>query len=214
MTPTIAIEGLEQGATAKLYTDNTCANQVGSIVATNPGGIVSASVTSSKLAVGSYNFYATQTDRAGNVSTCSTATIGYEVLGAEVSEPTSLFLSQPSTSPSNSTMLEIGVSGLINGGFLYVYSDQNCSTQVYSSTISGTTQYVSIDNLAEGDYTYYARQADTQGAFSNCSNASVSYEVDLSAQAPSSISLVTPATSPSGDTPQLYSFLELNQMLV
>lgn len=195
-TPSIRIEGLEPGATAKLYIDSACTNQVGSIVATSVG----ANVTSSKLAVGTYNFYATQTDRAGNVSTCSTATVSYQVLGASVAEPTSLFLQSPSVSPSNSTSLEIGVSGLITGGHLYVFSDQNCNTQIYSATITGTTQYVIISNLAEGEYTYYARQADTQGSFSNCSNASVTYKVDLSAQAPSSISLVSPATTPSGDT--------------
>lgn len=195
-TPSIRVEGLEQGATAKLYIDSACTNLVGSIVATNG----SASVTSSKLAVGTYSFYATQTDRAGNVSTCSTETVSYQVLGAAVAEPTSLFLQSPSISPSNSTSLEIGVSGLITGGHLYVFSDQNCNTQIYSATITGTTQYVTISNLAEGEYTYYARQADTQGSFSNCSNSSVTYEVDLSAQAPSSISLVSPATTPSGDT--------------
>jgi proprotein convertase subtilisin/kexin type 2 len=195
-TPTIDVTDIELGATVSIYTDSACSVKVGSSISTTS----TASVTSSKLGAGIYTFFAKQVDKAGNASPCSTATVGYEILGATVAEPASMFLDTPSSSPSNSTTLSIGLSDLITGGHVYLYSDDRCENFITSASISGTTEYLSVSGLTEATYNYYSKQTNAAGQFSNCSNATVQYTVDLSASAPSSLALYAPSVSPSGDT--------------
>jgi hypothetical protein len=70
-TPIFSIAGVKSGDTIKLFTDASCSTQVGSVVSTG----TSASITTSSLAGGTFNFYATATGI--NASTCSTATASY-----------------------------------------------------------------------------------------------------------------------------------------
>ncbi|MBS1963193.1 MAG: hypothetical protein JST04_13335 [Bdellovibrionales bacterium] len=71
-TPTIRIGGLVSGDTIKLFSD-ACTTQVASGTAAG----VNLNLVSSSLADGSYTFYANSTDAAGNISSCSTATVAY-----------------------------------------------------------------------------------------------------------------------------------------
>jgi hypothetical protein len=70
-TPTFSIAGLKSGNTIKLYTDASCTSEVGSVVSSG----TTASITSSSLADGTFNFYATATGI--NTSECSTSTTSY-----------------------------------------------------------------------------------------------------------------------------------------
>ena len=70
-TPTFSIAGVKSGDTVKLFTDASCTTQVGSVVSTG----ATASITTSSLAGGTFNFYATATGT--NASACSTATASY-----------------------------------------------------------------------------------------------------------------------------------------
>lgn len=66
-TPTFSIAGVKSGDMIKLFTDVSCSTQVGTVVSTG----TTASITTSSLAVGTFNFYATATGT--NASACSTA---------------------------------------------------------------------------------------------------------------------------------------------
>jgi formylglycine-generating enzyme required for sulfatase activity len=72
-TPTIRVSGVKNGDTIKLFTNPTCTTEVASAAATG----ATIDLTTSSLAVGSYNFYAKAIGIASNASTCSTATVAY-----------------------------------------------------------------------------------------------------------------------------------------
>jgi hypothetical protein len=70
-TPTFSIAGVKSGDTVKLFTDASCTTQIGSVVSSG----TTASIVTSSLAAGTFNFYATAT--GVNSSACSTATVSY-----------------------------------------------------------------------------------------------------------------------------------------
>jgi hypothetical protein len=73
-TPLITVSGTTVGHTIRLYADSSCAVVKGVSLALSTSTTVTVSPA---LAVGSYIFYADATDAAGNVSTCSTASVAY-----------------------------------------------------------------------------------------------------------------------------------------
>ncbi|MGE4132435.1 MAG: beta strand repeat-containing protein, partial [Bdellovibrionales bacterium] len=196
-TPTINIATVETGATVRLYTDNTCSTQVGSAVAAG----ANVDVTSSALSDGTYNFYASQTDVLGNVSTCSTATVQYVLNTAVPAAPNSLTLVTPATSPGNDNTPTIRVGGVVSGDTIKLFSDAACTTQVGSGSASGTTIDLTSSTLSpDGVFNVYANATNIVGT-SSCSTATVAYTLDTAAPAvPSSLVLNTPATSPNTDT--------------
>lgn len=75
-TPSFQIGGLILGNTVNLYKDSNCANQVASLPISNTSmAVVSAALESD----GVYQFHATQTDEAGNISACSSASASYSL---------------------------------------------------------------------------------------------------------------------------------------
>jgi hypothetical protein len=72
-TPTFRVNGVKKGDTIKLFTDNTCSNEVASAVASG----TSIELTASELPVGSYSFYATATNSQSVSSPCSSVLITY-----------------------------------------------------------------------------------------------------------------------------------------
>lgn len=71
-TPTVAVGGVEIGATVKLYKDSSCTNQIGSEQASSS----SVEITTSTLSSGAHSFYATST-LDGVSSNCSSASVTY-----------------------------------------------------------------------------------------------------------------------------------------
>jgi phosphatidylethanolamine-binding protein (PEBP) family uncharacterized protein len=73
-TPVIDVGGLTVGFDVTLYLDSGCTVATGTMTVAT----ATEDVTSSALSTqGTYNYYATQTDLAGNESACSTANINY-----------------------------------------------------------------------------------------------------------------------------------------
>jgi proprotein convertase subtilisin/kexin type 2 len=196
-TPTFSVIGVEDGASVRLYKDSICNVQVGAAVAS----ATSVYVTTNQLPIGSYTFYSKQIDAAGNTSSCSTASVAYTVTTALVAEPTEITLVTPTTSPNIILTPVINVSGLISGGTLFLYSDHLCSGGNLLSTtvVTSTSANVNIAELSVGTHVFYAKQANTSGGLSNCSNNYLTYEIDLSATKPTSLSLSDPVSSPSSD---------------
>lgn len=75
-TPTFRITNVEPGATVTLYSDQ-CSTAVATASATSS----TLDLASSAIAKGSYQFYAKQTDAAGNVSPCSATFSNYQLSG-------------------------------------------------------------------------------------------------------------------------------------
>jgi hypothetical protein len=75
-TPTVRVSGVNSGDTVKLFTNNTCTNQVASGTTTG----TTIDLTSSTLTIGTYNFYATTSNSIPNSSACSTATVSYTII--------------------------------------------------------------------------------------------------------------------------------------
>jgi hypothetical protein len=69
----IQVGGLKSGDTVNLFTDNTCATQVASGVATGS----TINLTTSVLTDGVYNFYASATNSASTASACSASSVTY-----------------------------------------------------------------------------------------------------------------------------------------
>jgi hypothetical protein len=72
-SPVIRVSPVEVGATINLYSDAICSTLIGSKVAT----ATSEDVTLLLATPANYTIYAKQVDPAGNISTCSTATVRY-----------------------------------------------------------------------------------------------------------------------------------------
>lgn len=195
-TPTIRVSGVVSGDTVRLFTNNTCTTEVAS-------GTAAAStidLTSSTLTQGTYQFYARSTDSVGNVSTCSTATVTYQLDLATPSLPTSVTLFSPSSSPSQDATPTIRVSGITSGDTIKLFSGSGCSTQI-ASGVAGSTQIdLTTSSLSEGTYQIYLELIQPNTATTGCVNSSLSYTVDQTAPAvPSALALQTPSSSPDDD---------------
>ncbi len=175
-TPLIRVNGVEVGATVRVFTDDTCSTEVGSI--TSAGA--SAEVLISTLAEATYSFYANQTNVSGLTSSCSGSFVQYQYdSGVSLPDPpTSLSLSTPSTSPDNDTTPTISVEGVASGDTVKLFTDSSCTTEVASGVASGTSIELTTSALSLGQSIIYANRTDTAGpTTSNCSSTFVIYEV-------------------------------------
>lgn len=75
-SPSILVSGVVSGDTVKLFSDSSCTTLKGSTLATGTTAVVSVAVA---LADNVYTFYANSTDGVGNISTCSTANVVYDL---------------------------------------------------------------------------------------------------------------------------------------
>ena len=195
-TPEITVNGVVSGDTVRLFTDSSCSTQV----ATGTASGTSIDLTSSVLTDGSYDFYAESEDAASNVSSCSTATVAFEIDVTAPSAPSGLALNDPATSPGTDSTPEITVTGVVSGDSVKLFTDSSCSTQVASGIASGASLDLTTGPLTPGTYDFYANSEDYAGNVSGCSTATVEYEYANPPAAPSSLSLNSPSTSPGNDT--------------
>jgi proprotein convertase subtilisin/kexin type 2 len=195
-TPKFLISGLESGARARLYRDNSCSNEVGTAVAAN--GASSVEITISPLSIaGTYSFYAKQIDSLGNVSPCSSAYANYQLVSLGTA-PTNIVMISPASNLGNDATPTVRVSGVGVGHTVQVFKDNTCLNKVGEAVASNVTVDITLSTIgSDASYTFYAKQKDLQNTFSACSNANVSYILDTVALAPSSLSLINPVSSPS-----------------
>ena len=184
-TPTLTVSGVEEGAIVTLYSDSSCANAISDSVKVPQWGNA-VSVTSHSLGDGSQDeevsFYATQIDRAGNISPCSSASVSYIADFIAPAPPSALSLSNPSTSPGNSPTPVILVEGIEEGASATLYSDSSCTSAISSAqTVAAGQSSVLITSHHLGNVDrsvdYYSAQVDFFGRASGCSMASASYQL-------------------------------------
>lgn len=107
--------------------------------------------------------------------------------------PSSLTLVDPSSSPSSQSRPTFRVGGIETGASVYLYSNSSCLTLVTSGVATATSIDLRLPNdLADGTYSYYARQMDVAGNSSGCSVATLGYTMD------SSLTMATISGAPTG----------------
>lgn len=106
--------------------------------------------------------------------------------------PTSMSLQTPLSSPSNVLAPTVRVNGVSPGATVAVFSDASCSTLLVSGTAATTAVDLTLPAQTVGSHSYYSRQT-LDGEVSDCSASLLSYVVDTSAAAPTTISLAAPS---------------------
>ncbi len=191
-TPTIRVSGVVSGHSVKLYQDSGCTLLAGSGSASGS----TIDITSSSLAIGTYEFHARDVNEAAEASGCSTASVTYQYLLPP--SPSGLSMSSPSSGSGYDETPTIQVSGVVSGHTVRLYKDSSCSLQVGSGTAYSTTITITSSTLSIGTYEFHARDLNPQGDASDCSTSFVSYQL-LSPPTPSALSLSSPSTSPNTD---------------
>ena len=202
-TPEIVVSGVVSGDTIELYKDITCTNQIASGVATGSNITLTPS---SPLEGGTYTFYATASDKAGNKSSCSLESLTYALDLTAPSAPHSLSMHSPASNISNDDTPKIELLGTQSEDTISLFTDAACTNQIASSIASSTSIILTLNTLEEGTYNFYAKAKDPAGNESLCGTDTVSYTVDKTKpEAPSALSLVSPNKSPaSDDTPSIH----------
>ncbi len=173
---------------------------------TIPSGAFSATATTTiSTGSGVYHLHVIAKDTAGNLSTAVHFSMMLDNTPPGV--PTALSLSNPSSSPGTVTTPAILVGGVASGDVVSIHSNSTCSvsSQKASGTATSSTITLTSSAVPEGETIFYAKSADALGNESACSTAFVSYTLNSAPPpAPSSITLLSPASSPSiVATPQL-----------
>lgn len=155
------------------------------------------SFATGNTAVGSYTYYATQTDANGCVSAADDVTLVINALPAA-----------PVTSNESGCFNAAVPSLNATGSNIVWYSDVNLTTQ------AGTGNTLASGNTAPGSYSYYATQTDGNG----CTSAAAQADLVIFALpvAPSTVSgaacanTTIPALNASGASIRWYSDVNLN----
>ena len=176
-TPTITVSGIEEGATIRLYSDNTCSTAASESRINQSGN--SEEVTASVLNTdNTYVFYANQKDPAGNFSSCSQTRVSYHLDTVAPVAPTSLAFSDGTSATDSITRPIVLVGGLEVLSSVQLFTNNTCTT-VASAIVAnpdGTDQDVRLIELTtDGTYTFYAMQTDRAQNISSCSTVSLSY---------------------------------------
>ena len=122
-TPVIRVSGVASGLVVKLFTSSSCTAP--SLRDTVTASATTADLTSSTLTPdGTFNFYATATDAAGNESACSTATLAYVL---DTTAPVLASASISNSSPTNTTTYSL-TYGTITGSYASYCILENSTT--------------------------------------------------------------------------------------
>jgi hypothetical protein len=164
----------EAGSTVKLYNSSTCAAPLFGSGTASGGGSFSIAV-SPILDNTSYDFYATATDGAGNVSACSATHVPY-VEDSFAAAP--ILSSSTPASPGNVTSPTI--NGTAEAGSLVkLYKTSACSGSVQGSGTANaiTGVFAILVSVATNSTTTFFGKVDTDlaGNTSACSSTSVTY---------------------------------------
>jgi hypothetical protein len=191
-TPVFLLSGVVSGETIKIFTNSSCTNLVGSVVASGS----SVTMTSQTLSVGTFNFY-TNTTNTYTTSACSSALISYQYLGIGPTTATSMTLISPASSPGTVATPTVRLSGMVSGETGNLYVDSNCSLSYGSAVASGTTATIISSQLAPGVKQFYTNSTNTAGTGA-CSAALLSYNyLGALPTSATTLTLLSPSTSPN-----------------
>ncbi len=100
--------------------------------------------------------------------------------------PTSITLVEPATSAGEESTPTIQVGGVEAKDSVKIYTDSACTNEVASGVATSTTINLSVNELAQGHHTFYAKRGSWDGV-SSCSSVNVSYSYII---CPSNFALV------------------------
>ena len=213
-TPTVRLFSVVSGESVGVYSNSTCTTLVGAGIASG----TSIDVTLSALSVGTYYFYSKSMNAQGT-STCSSALLAYQYLGAAPTIASSMTLINPASSPGYLATPTIRLNGVVSGERVYIYRDSLCATSLGDATATSTTVSITTSALPLGTNQFYTKTTNSVGS-SSCSTSLLTYQFLGSAPTmATSMTLVNPTSSPnylatptvrldgvvSGETVSLYS---------
>jgi len=172
-----------------LYDDSSCTNQLTTVTSTN----TTTNLTTPAFSYGENNLYGKIT-RSNSTSECSDSLYTYFL---KPLPPSSLTLFSPSASSGTNESPVITIEGLNSGDTVRLYSDAACTSLLGTATAITSTLNITSSALALGVHNFYS-SLTREDIDSDCSSASASYT--LVPNAPSSLVLNSPSTSPSTDS--------------
>ena len=169
-TPTLLVSGVKPGEDIRIYTNASCTTQVG--MGTSLGSTVA--ITTSPLAIGTHNFYASSSNSSG-LSPCSSSSVSY-TYGLPPAAPSGLNRFYPSNSTDRVLNPIITVFGVSAGMHVRLFKDPSCFSFLGEAISSGSPVNITTSQLGEGVYNFYANATNAFGT-SECSIAKATYQV-------------------------------------
>ena len=150
----IEVSGLASGDSLSLYSTKDCSGTALTTTTNTP-------VAVSGLAEGSHVFHFKITTAAdSSVSDCSKSFLSYHY---DATDPAAVTLSLPQSSGTNATP-DVTVSDIEPGNLVKLYSDSSCSTSAAAAVrVNGVSKNITVDTLATGAHTFYAKTIDLTG---------------------------------------------------
>jgi alpha-tubulin suppressor-like RCC1 family protein len=233
LAPQISVTGVNSGDIISLFKDTSC--QTTPLASATATGTSITLKTSNLSPAGNFTIYSQSKDLADNSSACTSSSnvkVDYTLLASNPPvAPTGMSFVTPSTSPNKEVSPTIKVSGVRAGEIITLFKDNACSNQVGIGTVPAASNTVDIrvsSPLTTGTYNFAAKATDSTTNSSECSSATLSYELHATPpNMPSSIALVSPLASPgnsnkptlrvsgvvSGNTVGLYSDANCNTQI-
>ncbi len=186
-TPELTVTGLDNSLVdneVALFSDSGCSTAISAWTTINAA---SMDITTNVLPENVYTIYAAQRDNVPNQSSCSAVKADYIYDITPPTDPASVVLNSPASSPGADQTPNIDVTGLENsvGSTVQLYDDAGCTNAISGWTAqSGTTTTVTTNSLTDGStYNVYAKQRDAALNLSpGCVGGTV-YHVDVTAPA-------------------------------
>ncbi len=198
-TPQLTISGgdISNGQNVELFTDNTCTQLVASGTATGS----SIDLTTISLPEGIYDFYATTTNSTSSTSSCSVATVNYE-LSLTPPQPQTLIthaLAHNNTSTTPLISWTLSASSNISSQSIGISTDPNGGHEAASFTnLGASTNSYSFSSISLLECTNYYATLFATNTVGNNSIYAVSanpFQIDTAAPtAPSITGLTSVAT--------------------
>lgn len=196
----------EAGATARLWTSPVCGGaQAGSaVVGPNGAFSISASVADDSTTT----FYATATDAAGNVSSCSSGLTYVEDSSTNVP---ALIGTTPGSPANNNTPTVIGTAPV--GDAVFLYANASCMGSPVGSGRANDGTFAIVAAVADNTTTTFAATAqDELGNVSGCSPGLV-FREDSTAPLPPTIGGTTPMSPANNNNPSVTGTSEASTMV-
>ena len=193
--PSILIEGVQNGFTVKLYSDQ-CVTEVASGISTT----TTISLTSTQLTDGTYTFYAKSINANGVSSSCSLANVTYTM---DTTSPVFISATVSNPSPTNTRAYNL-TYGSITGSYSSYCIQENSTAIENCSWINGTLPATFITSDSQNSKALSIWLRDEAGNMSSRVDTNSVLLDSISSSAPSALALLVPNSSPYNDpTPTL-----------
>ncbi|MBI3846846.1 MAG: hypothetical protein HY292_19655 [Planctomycetes bacterium] len=188
----------EANSTVTLYSDPACS---GATLGTTNAGAGSFSISITVADNTTTTIYATATDVAGNVSSCTATPLTY-VEDSAPPAPPSLTSTAPGSPANNNTPSVAGTAEA--GSTVRLYTSAACSgAPVGTGTATGGSFSIGVTVADDTSTTFYATATDVAGNVSTCSPTGITYVEDSSAPGAPSLTSTAPASPANNNSPSI-----------